>query len=190
MTASCTATSNRPPETLEPQRRRPGASGNPVTLADGHVWLFAHPEYRPRSEGLTRPLIDGPLDRIFDHAVRNEGLPLCDLWEVARGLLGANYDLSDEELNTLLSVSPGFEGRRLAIDVLNAAAGTDSGEKGYIAWVRASLLANGLGGSDVPARDLGNVLAILVATNRTIPLSKFADACRLVDEQARLETLI
>lgn len=161
-----------------------------MTLADGQTWLFANPEYRPTSEGLTRPMIDPPLDRIFDRAVLNEGLPLCDLWEVARGLLLANYDLSEGDLKRLLSVSPGFESHQFATNVLDAATGIDPGGRGYIAWVRASLLANGLGGDEIPARDLGNVLAILVATNRTIPLSKFADACRLLDERARLETLI
>ena len=189
MTACSTGISNRSPDPLEPERRRPGASGIPVTLADGQTWLFAHPRYQPRHEGLTRPRIDGPLDRIFDRAVLNEGLPLCDLWEVARELLRANYDLSGDELNSLLTVPRGDE-RQLASDVLDAVSGIDSGGKGYTAWVRASLLANGLGGVEIPARDLPNVLAVLVATNRTISLPNFADACRLLDERARLESLI
>jgi hypothetical protein len=161
-----------------------------VTLADGQSWLFARPTYRPDAEALSRPPIDQALDRIFERVVSNQGLSLGDLWEVARELLRANYDLSEHELARLLSVAPGFESRRLAADVLDAVGGTEAGEKTYTAWVRASLLANGLGAADVPARDLANVLAILVATNRTIPLSRFADACRLLDERARLEALI
>ena len=52
--------------------------------------------------------------------------------------------------------------------------GRASAEKTYTAWVRASLIANGLSQARVSAGDLVNVLAILVATNRTIPLPKFA----------------
>jgi hypothetical protein len=162
----------------------------PVTLADGQTWLFAYPVYRPREGGLTLPMIDAPLDRVFESTVLGEGLSLCDLWQVARELLRVNYELSDDEMNQLLSVSPGPECRALASDVLDAVVGADAGGKTYTAWVRASLLANGLGREDIPARDLSNVLAVLVATNRTIPLSKFADACRLLDERARLEALI
>lgn len=190
MTVFSTDTSNRAPEPAEPERRRRGATGSYVTLADGQTWLFAHPVYRPTAGGLTRPPVDQPLDRIYERAVLNEGISLCDLWEVARALLRANYELSDDELNRLLGVTPGFEDRKLAADVLDAVVGADSSGRGYTAWVRASLLANGLGATDVPARDLPNVLAILVATNRTIPLPKFADACRLMDERARLEALI
>lgn len=182
--------SSRTPEPTEPERRKPGASGAPVRLADGQTWLLASPLYRPRPESLTCPPVDLPLDRIFEGAVLNEGLSLCDLWEAARGLLKANYELADEEIAHLLSVSPGPESRALAAEVLDALFGIDRAEKTYSAWVRASLLANGLGREDVPAPDLLNVLAILVATDRTIPLSQFADACRLVDERARLETLI
>ena len=159
-------------------------------LADGQYWLLAGPTYRPRAEGLTRPMVDRPLDRIFECAVLNEGLSLSDLWEAARGLLKANYELSDDEVAQLLSLSPGPESRALAGHVLDALFGADLAGKTYTAWVRASLTANGLGLSEIPARDLVNVLAILVATNRTIPLSRFADACRLLDERARLETLI
>jgi hypothetical protein len=161
-----------------------------VTLADGRTWLFARPVYRPWADGLTRPAVDRPLDRIFESAILNDGLSLCDLWEVARELLSANYELSAEELKQLLSVSPGAESRRLAADVLDAVIGSRPGDRSYSAWVRASLLANGLSQTDIPAGDLANVLAVLVSTNRTIPLAKFADACRLLDERARLEALV
>ena len=49
---------------------------------------------------------------------------------------------------------------------------------------------NGIGSQEIPARDILDVMAILVATNRTVPLSKFADACRELDETARLDILI
>lgn len=178
------------PELIERERRKPGADGTPVTLADGQPWLLAHPTYRPRPGSLTRPQVDPALDRIFECSVFGERLSLCDLWAAARALLEPNYVLSDDEMASLLSVSEGPESGALAGHVLDALFAPDGAEKTYSAWVRASLVANGLGAADVHARDLVNVLAILVATNRTIPLSKFADACRLLDERARLETLI
>jgi hypothetical protein len=52
------------------------------------------------------------------------------------------------------------------------------------------LIANGLSLVEIQARDLANVLAILTATNRTIPLSAFADACQAADARTRLESLI
>ncbi|MCA1684592.1 MAG: hypothetical protein LC745_01120 [Planctomycetia bacterium] len=51
-------------ELTEPDRRKPGADGTPVALADGQLWLLANPTYRPRSAGLTRPQVDQTLDRI------------------------------------------------------------------------------------------------------------------------------
>ena len=178
------------PELIEYERRKAGAEGTPVTLADGQFWLLANPTYCPRSEGLTRPQVDQPLDRIFECTVFGERLSAEDLLKVARELLKANYEVSDEESARLVNVAPGLESRALAGHVLDAMFGADHPEKTYTSWVRASLVANGLSRAEVAARDLVNVLAILVATNRTIPLSKFADACRLLDERARLETLI
>jgi hypothetical protein len=175
---------------IEHQRRKPGADGVPVRLADGQLWLLAVPTYRARSGGLTRPPVDQPLDRIFEAVVLDEGLNWADLWAAARELLRANYELRDDELAQLLSVSPGPEGQALAADVVRALFGPDQGERTYTRWVRASLLANGIGDVEISAHDLLNVLAVLVATNRSVPLSKFADACRLLEERARLETLI
>ena len=175
---------------FEFDRRKPGACGTPVILADGQAWLLAQPSYRPRADGLTTPDVDRPLDRVFECSILNEPLSLCDLWEVARNALNANYELSEDELATLLSVSPGQQAESLGAAVVEAILASEIAEKSFTNWVRASLLANGLGQTDVPARDLLNVLTILVATNRTVPLSRFADACRLQDERNRLETLL
>ena len=182
------ASPKKPP--IESERRKPEISGTPITLADGQPWLLAEPVYRPRINGLTSPDIDRPLNRVFESSILNEPLSLCDLWEVARNSLKANYELSDDEIKKLLSVSPGPEAEKFVSEILDAILVTESAEKSFTSWVRASLLANGLGQTDIPARDLLNVLTILVATNRTIPLSRFADACRLQDERARLETLL
>jgi hypothetical protein len=178
------------PDPAEAERRKPGAAGTPAVLADGQTWLLANPVYRAGAESLTQPPVDGPLDRAFESAVLNESLTLCDVWLAGRALLKANYELKDDEVARLLTVSPGEDSRTLASVVLEALFGSERREKTYTAWVRASLLANGLGGAKIPAADVTNVLAILAATNRTIPLSRFADACRAMDERARLETLI
>lgn len=186
----CTDTLNPMPDPVEPERRRSGAGGTVVILSDGKPWLLANPVYRPRSEGLTEPRVDRPLDRIFESAVLNEGLSQTDVWEAARALLRANYDLTDEEASQLLSVAPGPESRALASGTLDALFGARPDGKTYTTWVRASLMANRLNKEEIPAQDLLNVLTVLVATGRTIPLSRFADACRLIDERARLEILI
>ena len=192
--ASVTGSSSPRKIPLEFDRRKPGACGTFVTLADGQAWLLAQPSYRPKADGLTTPDVDRPLDRVFECSILNEPFSLCDLWEVARKALKANYELSEDELANLLSVSPGQEaesfGKAILEAILEAILASEIAEKSFTNWVRASLLANGLGQTDVPARDLLNVLTILVATNRTIPLSRFADACRLQDERNRLETLL
>jgi hypothetical protein len=175
---------------LECERRKPGADGIPIRLSDGRNWLLARPAYCPRLAGVTTPVVDEPLDRIFECAVMGGDLDLKDIWLAAKQLLLANYELSPDELRNLLSTSPGPDSRTLASGVIEALFGSGQDEKSYSRWVRASLLANGLGGMDISAQDLPNVLAILVATNRSIPLFRFADACRLVDERARLERLI
>jgi len=178
------------PDPVEHERRKSGAYGTVVILADGKPWLLANPVYRPGKQGLTEPRVDVSLDRIFESSVLNEGLAQTDVWEAARALLNANYDLTDQETFQLLSVAPGSESRTLAAGTLDALFGARSDGKTFTAWVRASLIANRLNQEEIPAQDLLNVLAVLVATGRTIPLSRFADACRLIDERARLETLI
>ena len=177
-------------ELHEHERRKPGASGSPVKLADGRPWLLAIPTFRPDVEGLTRPRVDQPLDRIFASAVLDEDLSLKDVWEAARSLLKHNYDISDEEIATLIGVFTEAEGRSLAKEILGILFGTERRERTFTHWVRASLIANGLTDAEISSEDLMDVLAVLVSTNRTISLTKFIDACRLADERARLEALI
>ena len=189
-TESTTDTSGLLLEPLEADRRKIGATGTPVVLSDGQTWLLANPCVQPSRRGLTTPCIDTAIDRLFESTVTNEGLKLTDLWEIAIGLLEENYRLTDRELCELLSVSPGPESQILATTILDALFGSERSERGYCAWVRASLLANGLCETKVPARDLLNLLTILVTTNRTIPLSRFVDACRVLEERSRLESLL
>lgn len=175
---------------IESERRRLGADGMPIRLADGQVWLLATPSYRAGRGGLTRPDVDEVLDRIFESLSLDGGVSLEDAWSAARVLLLRNYRLDDDELAQLLSVSPGAESRDLADAVVSALLGSEDGERTYSRWVRASLLANGLAGSEIPAGDLPNVLSILVATGRTVPLDQFVDACRAARDDAALESLI
>jgi hypothetical protein len=166
------------------------AGGTPVTLADGQVWALANPTYCPRPDGLTSPLVDRALDRLVDGTILDQKVSLCDVWDAARRLLGANYHLTDDEIAELLGVRPGPESESLAEAVFEALLGARGSEKSFTAWVRATLLANGLNREGIPAADLPNVLEVLVATNRTIPFSKFADACQILSERARLDALL
>ena len=174
----------------EVERRRAGASGSPVILADGAAWLLASPVFQPRGEGLTRPLVDQPLDNLFENAIRGKDLGLCDLFEICKELLFVNYVPSPDELVDLLEFAPGAESRQFVESVIAALFGSGDQARAYTQWIRASLLVNGIGSQEIPARDILDVMAILVATNRTVPLSKFAEACRELDETARLDILI
>jgi hypothetical protein len=164
--------------------------GTPVRLSDGRGWLLASPVYRPGLDGLTIPRVDRPLDRVIDHLALGEDLGLEEIWEAARAMLKANYELNDDEIAELLSVAPGPEAHALAEGVLGAMIGPEDATRTYTDWVRASLIANNLGSAEIAARDLPNVLAILVATNRTVPIDRFADACRAAGERQALEALV
>jgi hypothetical protein len=175
---------------VEHERRKVGALGSPVLLADGHEWLLATPVYEACFEGLTCPRIETSLNRLFESLVLHGNVSLTDLWDTAVPLLRMNYELSDDELAGLLSIAPGIESRLLVNSILEALFGSEYQTKSYCDWVRASLLANGLSGIRIPNEALPNVLAILVATNRTVPLSRFSDACRDVRERSTLEYLV
>ena len=181
------------------ERKRHGATrtvaiddGIPVTLSDGLRRYLAEPTFRANAPTLTTPDVDLALDALFDDLIVRRSASLRDVWSAARTLLLANYDLDDTQVAELLRVQEGGEeyARDLAGKVVEALLGSDAHANSYTAWVRASLLANGLGEAEIPARDLPNVLAVLVATQRTIPLAEFADACRCAQESSRLETLL
>lgn len=188
--ASPSDTSGPKPDLSEPSRRRPGASGTPVRLADGRPWLLATPTFRAGGKALTSPAIDRPLDRIFEHLALHDSVLLQDVWEVAIALLSANYALEESEVGDLLSVAPGRESRDFVDAVLDILFGVEAASRSYTDWVRASLLANGLDAPEIPASDLPNVLAVLIATRRAIPAARFVDACRAADSRSSLESLI
>jgi hypothetical protein len=174
----------------EHERRKPGARGRLVRLADGQPWLLAEPTFRPTSTGLTTPDVDAEIDLFYEQIVLGDDIPLADIMAVARTLLLANYDLTDVEVAELLELEVGAEAETLAGAVLESLFGPDQRVRGYVDWVRASLLANGLTLSQIPASAINDVLTILMATNRTVPPSQFVDACRAARDRDSLERLV
>lgn len=183
-------TSKPTPRLSEADRRKPDAVGVPIRLADGEHWLLARPVFSAKADGLTRPHVDDPLNRLFDRIVTGESIPMQDVFFLASRLLRQNYRLDESELEALLTASPGRECQTFLEAVTTAVFGDENVGRNYTDWVRASLIANGLQHVDIPADDLPNVMAILVATNRTVPASNFIDACLESQAHADLESLV
>jgi hypothetical protein len=177
-------------ELSEHGRRKPGARGRLVRLSDGRDWLLAEPTFRPSPAGLTSPNVDAELDLFHEQIILTDNIPLVDIMAAARTLLLANYDLDEAEIAELLEVDAGEEAETLAGIVLESLFGPDQKVRGYVAWVRASLLANGLAPTSIPASAINDVLSILMATNRTVPPSQFVDVCRAVRDRDSLERLV
>jgi hypothetical protein len=175
---------------IEHQRRKRGARGRLVQLADGEHWLFAEAVFRPSLAGLTTPDVDAEFGRFHERIVLDDEVSLVDVFSSARTLLLVNYDLTDDELNQLLEVEAGAEAEALARAVLESLFGADLRVRTYADWVRASLLANGLALDEIPASAINDVLTILMATNRTVPPSEFVDACRAARDRDSLERLV
>jgi hypothetical protein len=148
------------------------------------------PRYRAGNGPLTDPDVDGEIDRLFEQSALGGEVALVDVWSAARSLLLANYELTDAEFDELASVAPGRECLAFATAVIEALFGPPQAARSYTDWARASLLANGVIPATIGPGDLANVLAILVATRRTIPPSQFIAASRAADERASLESLI
>ena len=181
------AVSGPRPELAEPARRRPDASGLPVRLADGRDWLLAVPLARATGGPFTLPDLDDEIDRIFESSALSGEVLLVDAWSAARALLFANYDLDDDEFVDLVC---GCDSSAIVTAVTQALFGPAGSARSYTDWARASLLANGIVPATVRPGDLSNLLAILVATRRTIPASQFVDASRAAAEQSVLEGLV
>ncbi len=190
MTASPTDTSSPRVELAESSRRKPGADGIPVRLADGASWLLAVPRYRADGGSLTVPDVDAEIDRLFERSALCGEVALVDVWSAARTLLLANYDLADDEFDGLADFAQGEGCLAFAMTVIEALFGPSPAARSYSDWARASLLANGIVPATIRPGDLANVLSILVATKRTIPASQFIDASRAAEERASLEDLI
>ena len=177
-------------ELTETDRRKLDTTGVPVRLADGRIWLLCKVNFRSDREQVTWPDVDGPLDRIFDQLALGDGVPLRDILESAVILLRANYELSDAEVSELLEVATGSELTALVEAVLEALFGGEGIGRRYTDWVRASLISNGFGSTEIPAAVLPNVLAVLVTTGRSVPSSRFVESCRAACTRTSLESLV
>ena len=182
--------SNRQTMLQESDRRLPNARGTLIPLANGEEWLFSALQISLSADGLTVPKIDLELNSIFDGISTEGRVNLTDIWTVGQVLLSSNYNLSDDEVGELFEFKTGTETQNFADEVLSHILFLDSKSKGLIDWVRASLLANRIDPRLLSLRDLPHVLETLVATNRAIPLSKFADACRQSKERDFLDSLV
>lgn len=176
-----------PPELL---RRKPGARGRPIRLADGSDWLLPDARYHVGPGALTRPDLDAWVDRFHEQMTLGEEIALADILLVARSLLLVNYELDDEELAELLTVAAGMEAERMTGDVLAALFGAGDRSRGFTDWARVSLVANGLAGLELDPAAIQDVLMILVATGRAIPSVSFIDSCRIAADRESLEHLI
>lgn len=182
--------SERPAVSLEADRRRASADGQPFRLADGQEWLFATPRYQPASPGLVHPAIAPLIDRIFADSILRRSIQVADVEAAAIALLRENYDLSSREIASLLAFESEDDWQRLCQHVVALLFGSDDRPRSYTDWVRQSLLANGLAAVDLESRDVMGVLSILVATNRTSPLTQFVDVCRIAEEEQELDQVI
>ena len=174
----------------EHDRRKPGAQGVVAVLADGHLWLLAEPIFRAGSRPLTTPNLDSAYDRFYERIVLGDDLPLDDLLGVARILLLANYDLSALEANRLLEVEAGAEAEALARVISETLFGPEHRARNYTDWVRASFLGNGLSTTEIPSSAVNDVLAMLLATGRTVGPAQFIDACRVAQDRESRERLV
>ena len=170
------------------QRRKPGASGTPILLGDGRTWLMPSPSYVAGYSSLSKPDIDQHLDNCFDAAINQAMIGWRDLFGAARELLKVNYFVTDEELMGLFTFEAAAA-KTFASTFMDIMFGPEDPDKTRTLWIRATLLANGLGGLLILPEDLQNVLDILVATKRTIPLEQFADACLDAAERRSLAML-
>ncbi|MDR3639064.1 MAG: hypothetical protein P4L84_34990 [Isosphaeraceae bacterium] len=106
----------------------------------------------------------GPIrDRLYDYMVTRQTVRMGDVFQTAWSLLAANYDLSEDELSTLIFSADQGE---LVDAVLDALFGPENPRRGWTEWATTALLANGLDPTKIPVRSLHGVLAHLVISGR------------------------
>jgi hypothetical protein len=174
----------------ESERRLVDARGTLILLANGEDWLFSPLQFSMTIDGLTSPRVDEEINSIFDGITIDGRVKLADIWTIARLLLNTNYTLTDDEVGGLFEFRTGSESQDFSDKILSHILFLNPKARGLIDWVRASLIANRIDPCLLNLADLTNVLEILVTTNRTIPLSKFADACQHSQERDLLDSLV
>lgn len=147
------------------ERELEGCHGVAVVLSDGRPWLL-HPG------GLLNAL-DDLRDKIDDSSRMSGKVDMAHVREAAYRLLAANYELSVEEAVALIR---GADPDALVGSVGEAIFGPSEQRRTFTTWAGASLIANGIDPDSVPTPLLAQVLDILTATGRTIPLDKYIDS--------------
>ena len=130
--------SRPPPRLHEPDRRKAGAVGTPIRLADGDDWLLARPVFSVRCECLTRPRVNRILDRMFEEIAAGETVSLQNALQIAACLLLENYALDDTELAELLTTATGEQTQSIVNAVVDAIFGSEDDARTYTDWVRAA----------------------------------------------------
>jgi hypothetical protein len=152
---------------LAPELRALGETTGVPILIDGSTWLLAH--------GGCASILDVYRDRLDDHARLKDQVALADIFEAARVMLQANYDITVlEAVHLMASTDP----KALTEAVMTAMFGGGSVHKTYSMWMMSSLYGAGLNPEIIPAEWIPAVLDQLVMTGRAVPISKFTDAAQ------------
>ena len=160
-----------------------------MTLSDGAAWLLA-PLSICHEENSTTSSLNSRIDKVFEDQIENNNISVDDIIYICIKLLQHNYDLYNCEIIQLLNLPVGEELDSLAEVVVGILFGFSCSRRSYTRWVRASLLANGLADGEYNTDDLHDVLLILLATNRTVPLAQFADVCKEALTKANLDSIV
>lgn len=142
-----------------------GASGTPVKLSDGNVWLLA--------DGGLLNVLDGLRDKIDDDARLTGEVNMIDVAEMAAHLVVANYELDDDEARRLVI---GSVDQELADAVTEALFGQNGPRRTYTSWAASALLANGIDPASVPSRLMPHVLHQLEGTKRCMPRGEYIES--------------
>jgi hypothetical protein len=168
-------------DSLVPDLRAIGdiTAGVPIVI-EGETWLLAH--------GGAAGMLDAHRDRLDDKARLRGEVDMTDVLDVARVLLMSNYELTDFEVVALLIAA---DREKLAAAVMAALFSGKVGHRTYSRWMNASLYAAGLDPARIPPELIPDVLEMLVATRRAVPIDKFTDAAiaapKLAEARARAE---
>ncbi|MHC5542097.1 hypothetical protein ACYOEI_28075, partial [Singulisphaera rosea] len=164
------------------RRRVPYPQGVPAVLSDKRTWILAH--------GGLAPTLLKTIDRLYDDRAIRHQVVMGDVLIAAWALLLANYELTDEEITTLLEGLPKEQEQALAQAVMDSLFGSQRNHRTYSEWALASLYAAGIEPSIVPPQLLPDVLDVLVMSRRTIPASQFISSSEAAAKRSRLLQMV
>ena len=176
------------PIDIKSRQREAQPQGIDVVLNDGQTWVLP---YLGLARGLTEIR-----DRMFDQLCIKDSVDVGDILDAASFCLSVNYELSREELASLLIPTGRDETEKMVInpDLVDAVIDAvlpmvdDSGMT-FTKWARGSLLSCGIKPADVPARDLPGLLAILQANGRIKPIHEYDSAAAYAVQKRRVLAL-